>query len=101
MVAGMDFEVWRQRCSQGAPKGSPRQLLGSNLREKGAKMETKCHEKVVFFEVQLKAKCYRILFLRLAMLGGKPTVGVSQMAPKCLSSHCLGSRAGVMFDQEH
>ena len=43
------FEVWRQRCSQGAPKGSPRHLLGSNLREKVAKMETKCHEKVVFF----------------------------------------------------
>ena len=65
------FEVWRQRCSQGGPKGSPRHLLGSNLREKGAKMETKCDEKVLFFEVQLKAKCYRILFLRLARLGGK------------------------------
>ena len=63
------FEVWRQRCSQGAPKGSPRHFLGSNLREKGAKMETKCDEKVVFFDVQLKAKCYRILFLRLARLG--------------------------------
>ena len=78
------FEVWRQRCSQGAPKGSPRHLLGSNLGEKGAKMETKCHEKVVFFE----AKCYRILFLRLARLGGKTYGGclpdVSQMPPRCL-----------------
>ena len=71
VVPGLDFEVWRQRCSQGAPKGSPRHLLGSNLREKDAKLETKCYEKVMFFEVQLKAKCYRILFLRLARLGGK------------------------------
>ena len=84
----MDFEVWRQRCSQGAPKGSPRYLLGSNLREKGAKMETKCNEKVVFFEVQLKAKCYRMRFLRLARLGGKTYGGclpdASQMSPRCL-----------------
>ena len=82
------FEVWRQRCSQGGPKGSPRHLLGSNLREKGAKMETKCHEKVVFFEVQLKAKCYRMLFLRLARLGGKTYGGclpdASQMPSRCL-----------------
>ena len=82
------FEVWRQRCSQGGPKGSPRHLLGSNLREKGAKMETKCHEKVVFFEVQLKAKCYRMRFLRLARLGGKTYSGclpdASQMPPRCL-----------------
>ena len=87
------FEVWRQRCSQGAPKGSPRHLLGSNLREKGAKMETKCHEKVVFFEVQLKAKCYRILFLRLARLGGKTYGGclpdASQMSPKTPPSSSL------------
>ena len=47
-------------------------------------METKCHENVVFFEVQLKAKCYRILCLRLARLGGKPTVDVSQMPPRCV-----------------
>ena len=65
------FEVWRQRCSQGGPKGSPRHLPGSNLWEKGAKMEAKCHEKAVFCEFQLKAKCYRMLFLRLARLGGK------------------------------
>ena len=71
VVAGMDFEVWRQRWPQGGPKGSPRHLPGSNLREKGGEMETKCHEKVVFFEVQLKGKCYRMHFLRLARSGGK------------------------------
>ncbi len=60
VIAGMDFEVWRQRWPQGAPKGSPRHLLGSNRREKGAQMETKCHEEVMFFEVQLRDKCYRM-----------------------------------------
>ena len=84
----MDFEVWRQRCSQGAPKASPRHFPGSNLREKGPQMETKCDEKVVFFEVQLKAKCYRMRFLRLARLGGKTYGGclldASQMLPRCL-----------------
>ena len=90
VVPGLDFEVWRQRCSQGGPKGSPRHLPGSNLREKGAKMETKCHEKAVFCEFQLKAKCYRMLFLRLARLGGKTYGGclpdASQMPRRCLSN---------------
>ena len=88
------FEVWRQRCSQGAPKGSPRHLPGSKLWEKTTKIDAKCHEKGAFFEVQLKAKCYRILFLRLARLGGKTYGGclpdasempdASQMTLRCL-----------------
>ena len=51
-------------------------------------METKCNEKAVFFEVQLKAKCYRIVFLRLARLGGKTYGGclpdASQMFLRCV-----------------
>ena len=62
VVAGMDFEVWRQRWPQVSPKGSPRHLPGSNLPEKASKMVANCHEKVVFFEVQLKAKSYGMPF---------------------------------------
>ena len=88
VIPGLDFEVLRQRCFQGGPKGSPRHLPGSNLREKDANMETKCHEEVVCFEVQPKAKCYRMLFLRLARLGGKTYGGclpdASQIPSRCL-----------------
>ena len=92
------FKVWRQRCSQGSPKGSPRHLPGSNLRDKATKIGVKCYAKAVFFEVQLKATCYRMLFLRLARLGGKTYGGclpdVSQMPTRCLpdasqSPRCL------------
>ena len=46
-------------------------------------------KKVVFFEAQLKAKCYRMLFLRLARLGGK-TYGGSPLLPE--GSPCPRSR---------
>ena len=31
VVPGLDFEVWRQRCSQGGPKGSLRHPPGPNI----------------------------------------------------------------------
>ena len=93
VVPGLDFEVWRQRWSQGGAKGSPRHLLGSNLREKGAKMETKCDEKVG-------------VFLRLARLGGKTYGGclpdAFQMSPRCLQDvqmppRCLPDASQMPF----
>ena len=71
VVAGMDFEVWRQRCSQGAPKGSPRHSWDRICEKKVPKWRPNVMQKVVFFEVPLKAKCYVMCCLRLAGLGGK------------------------------
>ena len=39
VVAGIDFEVWRQRWPQGGPKDPSRHPPGSNLIQKATKME--------------------------------------------------------------
>ena len=54
---------WSQGVSQAPP--------GVESTRKSCQNGDKCHGKVVFLEVQLKAKCYRMRFLRLARLGGK------------------------------
>ena len=46
VVAGMDFEVWRQRCPKGGPKGYPRDLPGSKLIPKCTKMEVKMEARI-------------------------------------------------------
>ena len=69
--------------SQGVSQAPPRVKSTRKRCQNGDQF----NEKVMFFEVQLKAKCYRMLSLRLARLGGKTYGGclpdVSQMPPRC------------------
>ena len=75
---------------KGAPRVVPRGLPGTSQGQIYEKKLPKWRPnvKVVFFEVQLKAKCYRMFLLRLARLGGKTYGGclpdASQMPPRCL-----------------
>ena len=47
VIAGTDFQVWRQRWPQVGPKESPRHLPGSNSIQKDAKMEVKMEARIV------------------------------------------------------
>ena len=53
MVPGLDFEVWRQRCSQGGPKGSPRHPPGPNPSKKDTKMEGKMETRIAWSDTKI------------------------------------------------